>query len=108
MTIKRIQEVVRSLIVELGPEIKVVRVYAYGSQVRGDADTGSDLDLLIELWQVTRIAKRRIRDVAWELSLKEGYVISVIIVSQQEFEGGPLASSEFVQNIRRDGIEIAA
>jgi predicted nucleotidyltransferase len=105
---EHIAEVVRKLTGGLGPGIEVVRVYAYGSRVRGDAEIGSDLDLLIELREVTRRAKRQIWDRAWELSLDEGYVISVVVVSQEAFEQGPLSLSEFARNIRREGIEIAA
>lgn len=104
----RIRPVVRKLIERLGPDVQIVRVYAYGSRVRGDADLGSDLDLLVELREVTRAAKQQVLDRAWELSLEEGYVISVMIVSQEAFEHGPLAGSGFAQNIRREGIEIAA
>lgn len=108
MTVEHIQQVVRRLMEGLLPDIDVVRVYAYGSQVRGEADPGSDLDLLVELRQVTRSAKRRILDRAWELSLEEGYMISVVIVSQEAFEKGPLSLTEYAQNVRREGIEIAA
>ena len=108
MTVEHIQQVARRLIEGLVPDIDVVRVYAYGSQVRGEAGPGSDLDLLVELRQVTRSAKRRILDRAWELSLEEGYVISVVIVTQEAFENGPLSVSEYAQNVRREGIEIAA
>lgn len=53
-------------------------------------------------------ARERIWDRAWELSLEEGYVISVVIVSQEAFEQGPLSQSEFARNVRREGVEIAA
>jgi predicted nucleotidyltransferase len=110
MTVEHIREVGRRLMAGLiaEPDIDVVRVYAYGSRVRGDADLGSDLDLLVELRQVTRNARRRILDRAWELSLEEGYVISVVLVTQEAFENGPLSASEYAQNVRREGIEIAA
>ena len=101
-------EVARKLIDGLAPDTGIVRVYAYGSRVRGDCDPGSDLDLLVELTHVTPIAKRRILDQAWELSLQEGYVISATIVSQEAFERGPLSVSEYAQSVRREGIEIAA
>jgi predicted nucleotidyltransferase len=101
-------EVVRRLIDGLAPDTGIVRVYAYGSRVRGDCDPGSDLDLLVELRHVTGTAKRRILDRAWELSLEEGYVISVAIVSQEAFERGPLSVSEYAESVRREGIEIAA
>ena len=108
MMTERISQIARKLIDGLAPGIEVVRVYAYGSRVRGDADLGSDLDLLVELREVSRTAKRQLLDRAWELSLEEGYVISVVIVSEEAFEHGPLSLSEFARNIRREGIEIAA
>jgi predicted nucleotidyltransferase len=105
---ENVSQVARKLIHALSPDIEVVRVYAYGSRVRGDAGLGSDLDLLVELREVTRAAKRQILDRAWELSLEEGYVISVVIVSHEAFEQGPLSLSEFARSIRREGVEIAA
>jgi len=105
---EHVRQVARKLIDGLGLDIEVVRVYAYGSCVRGNADPGSDLDLLIELREVTRMAKQQIRDCAWELSLEEGYVFSVFLVSQQAFEQGPLSVSAFARNVRREGVEIAA
>jgi predicted nucleotidyltransferase len=106
--IEQIHNVAGRLISGLSLDTEIVRVYAYGSRVRGDADPASDLDLLIELQEVTRAAKRQILDRAWELSLEEGYVISVVLVSQQAFEHGPLSVSAFAQNVRREGVEIAA
>jgi uncharacterized protein len=105
---ENISQVARKLMDGLAPGIEVVRVYAYGSRVRGNAEPGSDLDLLIELREVTCAAKQQILDRAWELSLEAGYVISVVIVSQEAFERGPLSLSEFARNIRREGVEIAA
>ena len=103
-----IHDVVRKLMDGLVSETGMIRIYAYGSRVRGDCDPGSDLDLLVELRQVTSTARRRILDRAWELSLEEGYVISVVIVSQEAFEQGPLSVSQFARNVRREGVEIAA
>ena len=105
---EHINELVRKLIGGLTPGTGILRIYAYGSRVRGDADPGSDLDLLVELQEVTPTAKRQILDRAWELSLEEGYVISVMVVSEEAFEHGPLSASAFASNVRREGIEIAA
>jgi predicted nucleotidyltransferase len=104
----QVHEVVGKLIGSLDPDTGVVRIYAYGSRVRGDWDPGSDLDLLVEVREVTPAVKRRILDRAWELSLEEGYVISVAIVSQGSLESGPLSVSEYAQNVREEGIAITA
>lgn len=104
---ENVSQVARKLIDGLSPDIGVVRVYAYGSRVRGNADRESDLDLLVELRQVSRAPRQQILDRAWELSLEQGYVTSVVIVSQEAFERGPLSLSEFVRRVRREGIEIA-
>jgi predicted nucleotidyltransferase len=103
-----IYDIGRKLIQSLGPETTVVRLYVYGSRVRGDHDPGSDLDLLVELEELTAQAKKDIQDQAWKLSLEEGYVISVAIVSREAFENGPLAASEYARRVRREGVEIAA
>jgi predicted nucleotidyltransferase len=105
---KYIREVVRKLMDGLALDTDIMRVYAYGSRVRCDFDPASDLDLLIELREVTTTARRQVLDRAWELSLEEGYVISVAIVSQEAFETGPLSVSLYAQNVRNQGIEIAA
>ena len=103
-----IRELVRKFIAGIAPDTGVVRVFAYGSRVRGDCDPDSDLDLLVELRALTPTAKRSVQDRAWEMSQEEGYVISVAVVSQDAFENGPLAASEFARNVRNEGIEIAA
>ena len=108
MKIEEITRIAEELIAKLRPEVKVVRIYAYGSQVRGDAVPGSDLDFLIEVPEKTPSLKRRIQDATWELSLEKEILISVIVVGESEFHHGPLSVSSLARNIEREGIEIAA
>ena len=54
----------------------VKRLVVYGSRARGKATKYSDLDLYIELnANVNPALRRRIREIAWEVSLDSGVVI---------------------------------
>ena len=103
-----IREVVKKLMDGLSAQTGIVRIYAYGSRVRGDCDPASDLDLLVEVQSVTPEVRRQIFDRAWELSLEYGYVVSVAVVSQEAFASGPLSACLLARHIRQEGIEIAA
>jgi len=41
--------ILKEVLVELAPQYGVERVYLFGSQARGDALEGSDIDLVVEL-----------------------------------------------------------
>lgn len=108
MTRDEIISIVQTFISRLRPEVDVLRVYAFGSMVRGDAEPGSDLDLLLEVPQENPVVKHRIREIAWELSLDVGMVISVIVVGEHELHQGPLSITGLARDIENEGIEIAA
>ncbi len=108
MQMEMIKKLAKELIAKIGSEANIVRIYAYGSQVKGDAQPGSDLDFLVEVAEETGSIKRRIQDAAWELSLEKEVVISVVVVNERDFHYGPLSVSSLARNIEREGIEIAA
>jgi excisionase family DNA binding protein len=79
----------------------------YGSQVRGEADEGSDIDVLCvmkgpfdygELIQETSEA-------AAEISLKHDVVLSTAFVSRADYER---CSTPFLMNVRREGLPVWA
>ena len=109
MISKQIRQIVHELLQSLPSDIRPVHSYVYGSRARGDAEDYSDLDVLIELREdADRTVKNIVREKAWELSLAYGFMISPVVVSEADFEDGPLAHSGFAQNIHREGIEVAA
>ena len=104
----RARRVCRHLIGRLKQKVEVVRIYAYGSRVRGDSTPESDLDLVVELGNPTSSQKRTVRDEVWAVSIAEGILISVIVVSEASFESGLVAQTPFAMNVKREGIEVAA
>jgi uncharacterized protein len=84
---------------------RLVQMILFGSQARGDAERGSDIDVLVvlrgEVSPCDEIA-RTIEDVA-DVSLRHNEVVSCVFVSEEQFER---ERSPLLLNIRREGVPI--
>lgn len=79
----------------------VKKMVVYGSRARGKATKYSDLDLYIELnANVNPALRRRIREIAWEVSLDSGIVISTLVASDR-LKGQPILKA-----IQAEGIPV--
>jgi len=79
----------------------VKRLVVYGSRARGASTPYSDLDLYIELsTTVDPALRRQIREIAWEVSLDSGIVISTLVASDR-LKGQPILKA-----IESEGIAI--
>ena len=73
----------------------------YGSRARGKATKYSDLDLYIELnANINPALRRRIREIAWEVSLDSGVVISTLVASDR-LRGQPILKA-----IQAEGVPV--
>lgn len=77
----------------------------YGSYARGEAQTGSDVDILLVLKDVSDpLAERdRLSEVLWQLALEHGIVLSVLPVDEQAFE---TRQTPLFLNVKREGVTI--
>jgi predicted nucleotidyltransferase len=74
----------------------------YGSHARGEADEGSDVDLLLLLEGRVQVGKeiRRSSDLVASLSLESSRVLSLIPVSVEDYRA---SSDPYLVNARREG-----
>ncbi len=86
---------------------RLTQVILYGSQARGDAQPGSDIDVLIVLKGpvdpgdgITRVGGFTAR-----MSLRHNVVISCAFVSDERFRS---EQSPFLLNVRREGVAIVS
>lgn len=79
------------------------RLLLFGSQARGDAEEGSDVDVLVVLHSEVRPGEeiRRTGGIVAELSLSNDLVISCAFISSLRFISG---KSPFLLNVHREGI----
>jgi len=84
---------------------RLVHVILYGSQARGDAEDGSDVDVLVVPRGPVQGGEEieRTGDIVTSLSLRYTTVISLLFMSDEHWthRQGPLP-----RNIRREGIAV--
>jgi predicted nucleotidyltransferase len=97
------RETARQLRTRLAAEAPVRDLLVFGSRARGDAAEDSDLDVFIELEDVTPSFRRRISDIAWEVGFARDRVISTIVATREQLAGA-LGASPLLRDIRQHGV----
>ena len=78
----------------------------YGSKARGTADADSDIDVMIELEELTPNFNDKVFDVVFDVNLRYGVFISAVLFGRKELEDGPMSESPLFKEIERDGVRI--
>jgi predicted nucleotidyltransferase len=92
----------RLAIESVDPSAKVI---LYGSRARGEAEPDSDYDLLIITdGEVTLRREDVFRQKLYPIEMETGAVLTVILVSGEDWNSALYAAMPFYQNIQRDGV----
>jgi predicted nucleotidyltransferase len=97
---------IRAAINEIEPAAGII---LYGSRARGDAEAGSDWDLLVLLdgpVDYARATDVRHRLYDLELARDDCPVLSAIVRSKEEWESPLYRAMPFHANVEREGLEV--
>jgi predicted nucleotidyltransferase len=81
----------------------IKKVILYGSYVRGEATSDSDIDVLVLIDQSLNPFEVResLSDLLFDIILDEGELVSVIVVPEHLYEN---YNSPFMLNVRKEGL----
>lgn len=91
---------------DLGDEVRerfgdrLVALFLFGSRARGEGRGDSDIDVLVKVRELTRDERRAVQDLAFDLGLRDGLVLSPLVVDEAQWR----ADSTLAQAIAREGI----
>ncbi len=98
--------IVRRLKLRLQKITPINRIVVFGSRARGDASPDSDLDMFIEIPELDADLRSQIREIAWEVSLVEGILISTFVVTSTAITDSPLGANPILRTIEAEGIAV--
>lgn len=86
--------------------IPVVDFMVFGSRAREDAVEFSDMNIFIEVEDLSKEIKMKILDAVMEVVFEHSIYISPIIFTRAEIEESDLGGSPIIANIYQEGVKV--
>ena len=95
---------------EFVEKVKIItpdaEIILFGSKARGDDTFESDIDILVLVNSLDEEIIKKIKDVRFDIQMKYGLIISLLIHSKKEWESFPFNISEIQHFINSEGIKL--
>lgn len=107
---EQVQQSIGTLLSKLESEMgeQLLSVFLFGSRARNDADSDSDIDLVVLLKETTPEIKKRVRYLAADVWLEHGLHISTRVWSLAHWQRPEELQTGLYRNIQRESIEITS
>jgi predicted nucleotidyltransferase len=107
MKLKKNEEIaLRTLKETLSKKFSLVDFRIFGSKVRGEDTSDSDIDVMIEIEESNPEIESQIDDIVFRINLKNDTFISTTIFGKKEIEEGPLSESPIYKIIVKEDVSI--
>lgn len=90
----------------ISQKMKLYGLWVFGSRARGDNKEDSDMDVLVEIEELSPRIQKTLSRLSWEIGFDNDIVISIIPVSRGELENGPMKISPLIRAVLKEGIVI--
>ena len=86
--------------------ISIIDFKVFGSRARGDASNESDLDVFIEVENITPIQRQKISGIAFDIGFEMDRVITTFVATREQIEEGSLGANPIMIEIENEGIRL--
>jgi predicted nucleotidyltransferase len=84
--------------------VPVLDLRVFGSRARGDNAPDSDLDLFIELEEVTPELREQISEIAWEVGFEMDRVICTVVATRKDLKQSAMGANLLVFHVEQEGV----
>jgi len=86
--------------------IPIIEFKIFGSRARGEASDDSDLDIYIEVEDITPKQRHKIREIAFDVGFEMDRLISTFVVTKEQLEKGAIGANPIIFRIDEEGIRL--
>ncbi|OHD67447.1 MAG: hypothetical protein A2W19_03200 [Spirochaetes bacterium RBG_16_49_21] len=91
---------------EIVKQYRILDMRLYGSKARGQSNSESDIDIMIELEEHDSEIESAIDDMIFKINLEYDVFISAIFFSRKMIVYGPMSESPIYKVIQKEGIPL--